>query len=504
MNNTFINNWLNISENIIKYLDKLKILVENNFKSNIDNKSCKFIFTPHAGIKYSGLCAMSAYYNSYDSNITNIIIISTDHNNISGIKRYIGSLDFRKDNINFKFKKDTSVLDQTLFNNSEDLQDEHSILNQLPFIHYFYKNKVSILPLIIGNLTSKNINKIIDELKKVVNKNTLVVCTTDISHINGRFNTKINDFIYHNIRYNDSNTIKLINNNSTINKLKQTSMCGANAVFLFYKIRKECETKFNVKLYPRIVCYYMSNQFDKINQQSIDNICKTKLISDNSISNVSYVSIIYSNKPYLDKTLSRPLENVLTDFEKKSLLEFVKNYILNHITNIVPKHLIEPIYCNSYYTERLGVFITLRKDKRLRGCIGTTYIDTVIIDNIKEYALASSFNDSRFTPIQLNELGTFVHNDFKFTIDVKISLLNEKKKLTYNEYKTDKFKLGEDGISIQLKNGSNGFFLPSVAKEDKSITKEKMLELLCKKMNREPICYKEDGTNYYYNEGIDF
>ena len=501
MDNNFVNNWMKIDGTFNSYMKSLEMKVSEKLKSNVSNESCKLIFTPHAGIRYSGLCSMSAYYNSYDPNIKNIIILSTDHRSLNHIKRYTGSLNFKINKTNITLKNDTtSKLNDTLIKPDTNLDEEHSILMQLPFIYYFYKDKIPILPLIIGNFSYKKKFEIIDELFKRITKNTLIVCNTDISHINGRFNLKVNQPIYYNIRSIDSATLKLIdNNNSSLYALKETSMCGASAVYLFINIRKRYELKFNTILYSRVVCYYQSNQL----KQNVDSIIQPIHIQNNSESTVSYVGIIYSTLPYINNKLKRHLNNIITEFEKITLVEYSKLCILNHLEQKIDQTIYLPIYCK-VFQEKLGVFITLSINDKLRGCIGTTDIKHKIIDNIKKYAIHSATQDSRFPPVTISELGIYQSHIFKYNISSKVSLLNESKKLTYDEYKTDKFKLGFDGIVLELSPNKRGFFLPSVAKEDKTINKEKMLEMLCRKISEPNNCYKNANIKYFFNEGIDF
>jgi uncharacterized protein (TIGR00296 family) len=53
--------------------------------------------------------------------------------------------------------------------------------------------------------------------------------------------------------------------------------------------------------------------------------------------------------------------------------------------------------------EERGVFVTLRKNNQVRGCIGTLKEDKLWI-NVQKYAIFSAFNDPRFPPLQKDEL----------------------------------------------------------------------------------------------------
>ncbi|CAA0079546.1 Uncharacterised protein [BD1-7 clade bacterium] len=49
-------------------------------------------------------------------------------------------------------------------------------------------------------------------------------------------------------------------------------------------------------------------------------------------------------------------------------------------------------------------FVTLKKARELRGCIGTLTAHQPLLDDINEHARASAFNDFRFPPVQAHEL----------------------------------------------------------------------------------------------------
>ncbi|CAA0080912.1 Uncharacterised protein [BD1-7 clade bacterium] len=49
-------------------------------------------------------------------------------------------------------------------------------------------------------------------------------------------------------------------------------------------------------------------------------------------------------------------------------------------------------------------FVTLKKAGELRGCIGTLTAHQPLLDDVKEHARASAFNDFRFPPVQTHEL----------------------------------------------------------------------------------------------------
>jgi hypothetical protein len=165
---------------------------------------------------------------------------------------------------------------------------------------------------------------------------------------------------------------------------------------------------------------------------------------------------------YLIKIARKAIEYYL---EKKKILEIPKN---------IPKKLME----------RRGVFVTVKKGKGLRGCIGFPLpIKPLILATI-EAAIESAFFDSRFFPLQKNELNE---------VTVEISVLTDPKILVVDNPKKylRKIKIGRDGLIIQ-RNFNSGLLLPQVPVEFNWKVKE-FLEQTCLKagLNRDAWLDKE-------------
>ena len=104
-----------------------------------------------------------------------------------------------------------------------------------------------------------------------------------------------------------------------------------------------------------------------------------------------------------------------------------------------------------------AAFVTLNKDGKLRGCMGSVVPIQGIARNIAENAYAAAMEDSRFTPLQPDELAE---------TSVTISLLTGFEPIIYKNEADLLTKLvpGTDGVVIR--SGSRqAVFLPSVWKE---------------------------------------
>jgi AmmeMemoRadiSam system protein A len=113
-----------------------------------------------------------------------------------------------------------------------------------------------------------------------------------------------------------------------------------------------------------------------------------------------------------------------------------------------------------------GVFVTLRKNGEVRGCIGTLKEDKLWIQ-VQKYAVFSAFNDPRFPPLKKDELPQ---------IKIEISVIEKIEDVK----DVSEIKLGEHGIILDM-GGKGGILLPEVAIEHNVKTPEDFLDMLCKK-----------------------
>ena len=373
------------------YIRTLYNLTQKYINPKTTSNAIKGILVPHAGIRYSGLCSATAYYqlleyqktqNIYKSkknkNIKHIILFCTDHSaadsssGSSGSSRSIGSIGSSGNRNNFittsythvsSYTKDTNKdiqidqitikrllpyceIDDNKFNN------EHSFYNQMPFIETSCPN-ASIIPFLISNSLNlldkqvcskiRNLFSILKEL--LMNDDTVLICTSDLSHINGHFSNKINKNISKNIKKEDDLILQFVYDgvngvNTRTRKLddilfiQNAASCGTMAMYFFAKLLNSyiggadssssssssstsslssnesspIQKNFpynNIKLYPQLTCYYTSLQRDLIhiipnasnNFADFDpsQLSKEMIITDVNKSSVSYASLIYTS-----------------------------------------------------------------------------------------------------------------------------------------------------------------------------------------------------------------
>lgn len=174
----------------------------------------------------------------------------------------------------------------------------------------------------------------------------------------------------------------------------------------------------------------------------------------------------------------------LAEKEKKILLKVARNK-LESILGISKEMDIIP---EGRLAEKYGMFVTLKKNGNLRGCIG--YIEGVknLIEEVRELVISSAFNDSRFYPLQKEELPY---------ITIEISVLTPFKRILPEEV-----VVGRHGLMIQ-KGFFRGLLLPQVALEW-GFDREVFLDAVCQKAGLPSGCWMDSKCELYAFEAIVF
>ena len=125
----------------------------------------------------------------------------------------------------------------------------------------------------------------------------------------------------------------------------------------------------------------------------------------------------------------------------------------------------QPELTDPYFNERAGVFVTLKKNGALRGCIGVITPVDILARNIITSTRNSALNDHRFPPVRSEEVDE---------LEIEISILSLPK-----ESKLEDIEIGKHGLIIEGR-GKSSVYLPQVATEQ-GWTFDQWLGSLCNK-----------------------
>ncbi len=104
---------------------------------------------------------------------------------------------------------------------------------------------------------------------------------------------------------------------------------------------------------------------------------------------------------------------------------------------------------------RAAVFVTLTRNKQLRGCIGSLQAADALANAVAEAAVGAAFRDPRFSPLQADELEY---------IAIEISVLSPLKPLVAasRDELLQELRPGLDGLLLEHDDGNRATFLPKV------------------------------------------
>jgi AmmeMemoRadiSam system protein A len=170
---------------------------------------------------------------------------------------------------------------------------------------------------------------------------------------------------------------------------------------------------------------------------------------------VGYVSALISE--------SVKSENDYNENERKFLLEYARDAVEYSVNNKeVPRRPSIP----EKLKKKRGVFVTLKMDGKMRGCIGEIFAQNPVIEAVRNCAVNSALKDERFKPVSEKELPE---------LGYEISVLSPLQPL---EDVSDLI-IGKHGLLI-VYGQLSGIILPQVAAEY-GWNKTQFLEAVCRK-----------------------
>lgn len=394
------------------------------------------LIVPHAGYVFSGQVAASAYAKlNRQARYKNIFIIGPSHRKyFEGVSIYpkghyitpSGEVSINEETASTLIEKHKFI-----YYDEEADQGEHSLEVQLPFLQHWLYNEFQIVPLIIGCDKSSLCSDLAEALRPWFNAENLFVISSDFSHYP----------TYETACITDQETAEAIISNN-------------------YQELKNC-------------CDKNKNSFTK---NLFTGLCgsaavQTLLHLTFNIKDISFEKIVYKNSgdvPQGDKNRvvgywaiavnrTRNVINI-SEADKSALLKMARDSIAGHVKN--EKNSTSGSEYSGIFKERYGAFVTLRKEGKLRGCIGRFDPDQPLYTTIKEMAIAAATRDSRFSPVTTEELDQ---------VEIEISILTPLKLINT----IDQVQLGKHGIYIK-KGLNKGTYLPQVAL-DTNWTKEEFL-----------------------------
>jgi hypothetical protein len=216
---------------------------------------------PHAGYVYSGQTAANMYNIAKQFAYKKAIIVAPSHYSnacdffIGDYQAYqtpLGTLHTDRDII-----KNLSAKPDFAFDKSVDVK-EHALETQLPFLYYILPD-IKIIPIIFVRQNLLNAKRLCDHLVELIDEETLLVISTDLSHFHNAEKAEEKDRLL--IEYIKRNDI-----DGFYDALKQRKIeaCGFGGLLTLMYMRN---TLGNVEIDD--FCYTHSGHVNKDNNQVV-------------------------------------------------------------------------------------------------------------------------------------------------------------------------------------------------------------------------------------------
>ena len=395
------------------------------------------LISPHAGYAYSGQTAafgVKAAKRKY----ARVIVIGPSHQvamqdvlSVPGVTHYQTPLGEIPIDTEFIGK----LLQHPIFKDiPQAYATEHSVLIQLPLLQSGLGD-FKLVPIVAGQCSPKAVREAAEVLKSLVDKDTLVVASSDFTHYGPNYD-------YMPFDQNIPAELKKLDMGAYdyITKLD-------SAGFIQY-----CD-KTGATICGRVPIAILLAMLQSPVKAELLKYTTSGEITSDFTNSVSYFSIAFHGA-WQNQAGPEPNQvgRALTQQDKHNLLLLARRTIDFYLkSNHVPsaEDLNVPV-SDSMKVQR-AAFVTLKENSDLRGCIGDVFPRQPLYMSVIANAVNAAVNDWRFSPVARGELGK---------IQIEISALTVPQPIaSYSQ-----IRIGTDGVVLR-KAGYSALFLPQVAPE---------------------------------------
>ncbi len=394
------------------------------------------VICPHAGVSASGDTAAYAFKALKGKKIDTVVVVGfshrLDYDGIAvfarkGFETPLGAL--YSDEL---LVKKLVAKNKKFIIHPEAFNQENSVELILPFIQVALGNP-KVLLLAIGKQSANNCQIVSEGLYSVLDKkeNVLIVASTDLSHYLPLFEAI-------DVDRQTAQMMKAMDYQLLLDScMDRNLMCGPGAVASVMMLSKKLGA-------------------NKIDILKMSTSARTGIINEKV---VGYLSAVFVKERVTAKEATS--DELLSANQKQQLLKLVRDTITLYLKK---GETLTRKPDDLKLSEVLGVFVTLRNNGRLRGCIGNIVGQLPLYEGVQEMAIAAATADTRFLPLEKDELDK---------IHIEISVLSQLQKV--NDF--SEIILGKHGVLVK-KGYHSGVYLPQVADET-GWSKEEFLNSLC-------------------------
>ncbi|MEW5947155.1 MAG: AmmeMemoRadiSam system protein B [bacterium] len=432
------------------------------------------LIAPHAGYVYSGSVAAHAFKQLEGAAFETVVVVGFAHRfPFDDISVYAeGHFETPLGLIPVDTELARALIDQhpsIRFYREPFLSDrapEHSIENELPFLQRVL-GAFKLVPVMIGGQSPGNVEILASALARVLKgRNALMVASTDLAHFwtheeTARLDAETAKYVE---KMDADGLRKLLAGDATGRR-----MCGHGAAEAVMRAAAALGA-------DRGVILKTADSYD-ITGESRERV-------------VGYLAAAFfdTSQKKAKGTMEMKNEDLsageLNEAQKKELLLIARESLENYVRTGEKRKF--PTGDEGLKAMR-GMFVTLNKHGRLRGCMGHFEQDVPLNELAAHQVIVSATRDPRFTPVRPDELED---------ITIEISVLSSPEPVASYE----DIIVGKHGVILE-KGASGATFLPQVAPEQ-GWDRDTMLEHLAMKAGLPPDGWKKGASFQVYTAQV--
>lgn len=427
------------------------------------------LVSPHAGYMYSGSVMGYAYRQVLGLSFDTVVIIAPNHTDprlsfssvmCSGAyETPLGTVEIDEDTAAAlaEYDSDSSIRASDLGHlDGYGGREEHSLEIQLPFLQAAL-GEFKLVPVLMGDQRQDFCEELGRAIAAAVSgKHALIVASSDMSHFHDSdtahaFDSRVGEYI---ASYRPEELL-------SDGQVDQARVCGAGPIASMM-----------------IACRHLGATRATVLKQT-----NSGDVTGDRSNVVGYLAAAITIPVNEEQGEEAEAETVkvgsdlgLTDGEK----EVLRSVVRETLATVVNGGRV-PVFddFSGNLGKKMGAFVTLHANGRLRGCIGMIVGEKPLITTVAEMTRAAALQDPRFPPVKPDELPS---------IDFEISVLTPIREITG----LDEIVIGRDGLII-TKGWNRGLLLPQVA-TDYGWDRETFLDQTCVKAGLPRGAWKDDDT----------
>lgn len=422
------------------------------------------LVAPHAGYVYSGEIAAAAYKQVEGKAFDIVVIIAPSHrDSFFGATIYPGkgyATPLGKLSIAGELSTQLAQSCDAVRFSKQGHRQEHAVEVQLPFVQTVFSEPPEIIPLVIGRNDLNTCKTIAEHLAAGLrHKRALIVASTDLYH----------GYSYAECKQTDKltlNAMLALQPDALYQGFASQAhqACGGPGVVIMEMVAKALGATEAVLLDRTNSNDVMAHRSGYVVGYAAIAVYGHSASSSNG--KIEYPRLGIEEQRYLLKTARQAIERYFT--ESKVVCS-------------------EPV--SDILKQKRGVFVTINKNGRLRGCIGAHRAFEPVYKLVADRAVAAAFDDPRFPPLKKDELDDIVINVSVYTTNV------------YEIDSIEEFEMGKHGI-IMIKDGRGATFLPKVPIKAGWKSKAEEMQHLCYKAGLNLNAWKKGARFYVYETQV--